>query len=88
MTDTTLVKVRCNVCGRLICRVFQYRDELAYRITVGGGGITFDHRVVFCPEHGWPDLGHPALLRKASDARASGKTATHRAHCVRRVPIA
>lgn len=85
MTDR--VKVLCGKCGRLICRVVEHDGgELRYRYTVGGGGLTDDPGAVFCPEHGWPELGAEALAQKLSAARESGRVGVFRAATVHRKP--
>ena len=86
MSVDTLVKVLCDSCGRFMCRVVDVGDHLAYRTTVGGGGLNLDAAAVFCPEHGWPDLADEKLLAQAERARESGRVATHRACCAPRLP--
>jgi len=82
----TLVKVLCDSCGRFMCRVVDHGDHLAYRTTVGGGGLHLDAAAVFCPDHGWPNLADEKLLAQVKRARDSGKVATHRARCAPHLP--
>lgn len=86
MKDETLVRVLCGSCGRLICRVVDSGDRLAYRITVGSGGLNTSNGAVFCADHGWPNLNDPKLLAKVDAARAANKTTTHRARCYAKMP--
>jgi hypothetical protein len=82
MTEMLLVKVICGSCGKLIGRIVGNEEgDIGYRMAIAGGALNLNPRSIFCPEHGWPDLNDPAVLRKIEKARATQTTVTHRARC-------
>jgi hypothetical protein len=90
MTDVTRVTVLCASCGRRLCRVMDTPSGVAYRLDVGSRGAPLHSHpdAVFCPEHGWPDLNTPSLVRQLDKARTTDTVTTHRAPCGIGVPPA